>query len=441
VTAVACKLANRMAGIEDKEDAARAWEAACGEGDVARMQRLLSDSPDPSAMMMDARWMVGKKRGGTALMETAFGGHVGAMNLLLQHPCVDAAAMMMLASEDGSTALMLAAGKGHGGAMRCLLDHPRADAAAMIVLENRSANSALYAAALSCHVDCVLMLLDHPSVNAAALIMRRNGHGNTVLTYVACYGYVDAMRMLLYLDHPSVDPAALMMLTETDSSFSAGISALMLATWGEHVDAMRLLLDHRCADAAAMMMHTDDFGRTALFLAAQTGCVDACRLLMEHPSASAAMMASTDDDHSVLIAAAKFAAGVTDPDDWDPPATIPSCAPLLFLLRRVAVDPQACDAQQEHMTKVMEVLSQRRLDLHWDVDNDDEPQQVEVGPLSVDQPDSARDECVRLMFEHGAGGYDPNSPVIRRIIREYAQLARVPQLLNLAVVGLAIERQ
>jgi hypothetical protein len=60
-----------------------------------------------------------------------------------------------------------------------------------------------------------------------------------------------------------------------------------------------------------------------------------------------------------------------------------------------------------------------------------------------DQPDDARDECVRLLIERGARGYyyESKSPVISRIFREALALARVPQLLNEAVLGVAFAQQ
>ena len=61
--------------------------------------------------------------------------------------------------------------------------------------------------------------------------------------------------------------------------------------------------------------------------------------------------------------------------------------------------------------------------------------------FDVDQPNDARDECVRLLLELGAGGYNPDSPVMRRIIRDRFALARAPQLLNEAVIGVAIARR
>jgi hypothetical protein len=62
-----------------------------------------------------------------------------------------------------------------------------------------------------------------------------------------------------------------------------------------------------------------------------------------------------------------------------------------------------------------------------------------------DQPDYVRDECLCLM-ELGArvpgvpGLCLRSSPVVSRIIQERFLLARVPQLINEAVVGLAVMR-
>jgi hypothetical protein len=73
---------------------------------------------------------------------------------------------------------------------------------------------------------------------------------------------------------------------------------------------------------------------------------------------------------------------------------------------------------------------------------DEEEERVNL--FDDDQPDDTRDECIRLLLlelERGARAALPGSPVISRIIREYALMARVPQLLNEAVLGVAIARQ
>jgi hypothetical protein len=160
-------------------------------------------------------------------------------------------------------------------------------------------------------------------------------------------------------------------------------------------------------------------GSTALMLA--VAHVDAVRLLLDHPAADpAALMAvrSKTGDSALQLAAA-FATGRLHSDHYHP-----SCVPLLLLLRRVATDVQPSDARQAHMSEVMEALMDE-----WgrdDLFSDD------------DQPDGARDGCVRLLLlELGGGGFDSYSPVMKRIIREVFQLARVPQLLNEAVGGMA----
>jgi hypothetical protein len=112
------------------------------------------------------------------------------------------------------------------------------------------------------------------------------------------------------------------------------------------------------------------------------------RLLLDHPSADAATMMAVANGYSPLVAAAEFAvhnAGYCDL----------SFAPLLFLLRRVTADAPSDDAHQKHMTKVMEALCQDRVVEHWD---DGEGQWEErLNLFEVDQPDDARDDCVRLL--------------------------------------------
>jgi hypothetical protein len=183
------------------------------------------------------------------------------------------------------------------------------------------------------------------------------------------------------------------------------------------------------------VMYAANDGFIALILAADTGQCEAMRLLLDHPSADpAAMMAvRSTAGISALIAAAAFAVHA------DPPTR--SCAPLLLLLRRVAVE-SPCDAQKAHMTEVMEVMCQDQ-----QLENDEEDgQEVEEGEglFDDDRPDDARDECVRILLERGAAIFEVPlvcRPVVSRIIQEGMQLARVPQLVNEAIVGLAVARQ
>ncbi|KAG1674959.1 hypothetical protein FOA52_014754 [Chlamydomonas sp. UWO 241] len=111
------------------------------------------------------------------------------------------------------------------------------------------------------------------------------------------------------------------------------------------------------------------------------------------------------------------------------PAATRSCAPLLLLLRRIAVESQPSVAQQAHMSKVMEALCQV-------------PRSN--GMFGSDRTVVVRDECIRLLLERGADVFQVPlacRPVVSRIIQESVQLARVPQLVNEAIVGLAIARQ
>ncbi|KAG1662720.1 hypothetical protein FOA52_014586 [Chlamydomonas sp. UWO 241] len=172
-----------------------------------------------------------------------------------------------------------------------------------------------------------------------------------------------------------------------------------------------------------MIMHTTADGRSTLMLAAN-GHMDAMCMLRDHPSTdpAALMVVRGVGGTSALTAAAAFAAG--PPQTWR--VLKRSCAPLLLLLSRVPVEPQPSDAaEQAHMSKAMEALCQ--------------------GPRSKqmfddDQPDDARDECVHVLIARSARIL--LSPVVSRIFRELcsnndAQLARVPRLINEAVVGMA----
>jgi hypothetical protein len=59
-----------------------------------------------------------------------------------------------------------------------------------------------------------------------------------------------------------------------------------------------------------------------------------------------------------------------------------------------------------------------------------------------DHQDDARDESVRLLLEFGARVSNrTNNPCVSRIIREALQIACMPQLLNDAIVGVAVVRQ
>ncbi|KAG1664275.1 hypothetical protein FOA52_009777 [Chlamydomonas sp. UWO 241] len=196
-----------------------------------------------------------------------------------------------------------------------------------------------------------------------------------------------------------------------------------------------------------MMMLASDDGMTALMAAVDNGRVDAMRLLLDHPSADPAAMLAFDSTREVsaFIAAARLAAASSfygrHPSFYSRHPSSPF-APLLLLLRRTAVEPQPSNAQQAHMIRVVEALSEAR-DVEEDdeEEEDEEQEQKQVTLFDDDQPDDARAECVRLLLEHGARGFNNNSPVMWCIIREHALMARVPQLINEAVVGLAISQQ
>ncbi|KAG1668153.1 hypothetical protein FOA52_005145 [Chlamydomonas sp. UWO 241] len=397
------------------EEAVRQFLEAAGKGDLTALARLMSISAE--ALLMEAA----DEGGVTALMHAAKTNQVETMELLLNHPSATPASMMLHTDASGLTGLMWAARKGHVEAMRLLLDHASADLAVMVMATNVDRRTALMFAATFGHVEAMHLLLDHSSVDGAVMVTATNSQRRTALMLTATFGHVEAMRLLL--DHPSVDVAAAMMHTGTD-----GYNTFMEAAQHGHVDAMRLLLDHASADiAAAMMTRTRICGDTALVLANENGHVGAMRLLLYHASADPATT-------TVLEAAAGFAAGQKT---FSPHALARSCAPLLFLLRRATVEPQPSEEQQADMTAVMEALCQ----VVEEEDEEGEPKE-KVTLFDDDHPNDARDECIRLLIEFGADCFSlPRRAVVARIIRECVALARVPQLVNEAIVGIAVARQ
>ncbi|KAG1677965.1 hypothetical protein FOA52_001383 [Chlamydomonas sp. UWO 241] len=327
-------------------------------------------------------------------------------------PCCEDAreeCMQMFADEDGTTALMATAGTGQVEVMRMVLQYS-ADPARMMVLTDCTGCTTLMLAAQEGHTDAMRLLLEHPSADAAAMMMHTSdGDEENALMLAARYGHVDAMRLLL--GHPSADAAAMMMHT----CYNDEENALMLAARSGYADAMLQLLSHPSAAAAMMTQATMD-GQTALLMVAASGRVDMMRLFLDHPSVDAAVMLMFADSTGTMNGNTALIV-----------ATEKNRVKAMRLLLDHPAQP-GDDAQHAHMSEVMEALCQ--------------------GPLSNamfdnDTPDDARDECIRLLLARGARMVPArcNSPVMARIIHEYAQLASVPQLINDAVVDMAIERK
>ncbi|KAG1678851.1 hypothetical protein FOA52_003519 [Chlamydomonas sp. UWO 241] len=145
----------------------------------------------------------------------------------------------------------------------------------------------------------------------------RSGGGTVLMEAVH---HVDAMRLLL--DHPCADPVAMMMHTD-----DRGSTTLIRAAVNGRADAMSLMLDHPAANATAMMLHASHDGSTALGWAALTGSVDAMRLLLSHPYADpAAAMQHTDNQGTTALMWAASSGRVE---------------PLRMLLEHSCADPAA----------------------------------------------------------------------------------------------------
>ncbi|KAG1665618.1 hypothetical protein FOA52_011449 [Chlamydomonas sp. UWO 241] len=231
----------------------------------------------------------------------------------------------------------------------------------------------------------------------------------------AAQGDVPAMQRLLDVEPgggQSSSAVESMQRAMLEAADGLGRTGLLQAAWGGYGDAIRLLLNHPFADPAAMMMHTTKLGGNALTLAAYNGHVDAMRVLLDHPSAdpAAMMMRATSNGATALTLAAYN-------------GHVDAMRVLLYHLSPEAAVVMPSDAQQARMSMVMEALCEG-------------PRSNEM--FDQDQPDDVRDDCVCLLLERGAHVLRADSPVVSRIVREHALLARVPQLINEAVVGMAV---
>lgn len=103
----ALEIANRMAKIRDKDEAAR---IAVAENNLEWLEQLLSEGADIDATK-------GKFKT-TVLMEAAVRGNVEVMTMLL-----DKGADVNISDEDGWTALMGATVQGHLEPVKLLLEH------------------------------------------------------------------------------------------------------------------------------------------------------------------------------------------------------------------------------------------------------------------------------------------------------------------------------
>ncbi|KAG1678156.1 hypothetical protein FOA52_016092 [Chlamydomonas sp. UWO 241] len=404
------------------------WAAKIGHLELMRM--LLNHPIAAPAEMMT----VANNYGQTALMLAACFDQVYAMQVLLEHLSANAVAMLVRTERAGRNAFLSAASGGAAGALRLLLDRPSADPAAMLRTTSWNGATTIIWAAESGNVDAVHLLLEHPSADPAFMLRCTDlTVGLSALMATALVGQVDSMRMLF--EHPSANPSAMMMVTDC-----FGSTAFTLAVSSGHVGAMRLLLEHPSAVPASMLTHTDGEGATALMLAARGGHVGAIRLLLGHPSAdpTAMVAANGTDGESMLVSAARFA---TRRRVESASAPMRPCEPLLLLLHHVAEDPPPRDAQQAHMTQVLEALCEVQVEDSNEVDEEHSGHVTYFWCVFDDTVHEARDGCVRMLLERGADVFAPgvanSRRVVARVVRECVQLAGVPRLIPQAIAGTA----
>jgi ankyrin repeat protein len=143
----------------------------------------------------------------------------------------------MATQDDEQTGRALRQAAREGVGVSLLLDHPAADgsadAAAMLMAADNHGWTALMWAAFNGRADAMRLLLDHPSADAAAMLLAADKHGWIAFQWAASNGHADAMCLLR----------------------NRTTDAFMTAARAGRVDVLRLLLDHPCANAAAMLTH------------------------------------------------------------------------------------------------------------------------------------------------------------------------------------------
>lgn len=300
------------------------------------------------------------------------------------------------------TAFMAAVRHGRTAAASFLLGHPSSHAAlgGMMGTEGLSPMTALSHAAISRRVEMMVLLLDDPRVDAAALLTQPDRSGRTVMLW---------------------------------ANLGAGVDD------AECIGVMRFLLTHRASNPAAMLAVRDSDGESLLMCVAKyRPCAEILEFLMDWFP----YMLEFDGYMTINLSAEKLWCtydGVRDDaggDDWvDDLGMLEDmqsrCAVLACLLRRYS----SADSGTRPRMSVAELA---------DIE-------VNVRPmLEFDWPNRDRDDFVRLLMELEVQFHA--GPVVARIIREdmierkrlrveLEELRRAPDLINEAVISMALENE
>jgi len=261
---------------EPAPDTGRSLVAACSEGDIGRVRRLLDEGRvsvhetteegesllslacsagyyELAQVLLAMRANVedrGMKGDCTPLMEAASAGHTDIVRLLIAH-----GADVNAQSSSGNTPLMYACAGGHEEVVRVLLE-----AGANVEDHNENGHTPLMEAASAGHCGVAKILLEF----GAGINTHSNEFKESALT-LACYkGHLEMVRFLL--------EAGADQEHKTDEMHTA----LMEASMDGHVEVARLLLD----SGAQVNMPADSF-ESPLTLAACGGHVELAMLLLE----------------------------------------------------------------------------------------------------------------------------------------------------------------
>ena len=211
------------------------------------------------------------KDGVTALIVAAQGGHLGAVQLL-----VEAGAAVRVADEDGVTPLLSAVKGNHAAVATYLLEHG-ADPNDVYIDDKAKPHNLLMDAVVNSNTDYALLLIDK-----GANVGFADDDGVTVVTQASYQGHKDIVAALL---EKGADPAV---------ANSEGINALIAAASEGHKEVVEVLLSGDRVDVNAR----DKDGTNALMAAAVRGHKEVIEMLVLK---GADVNAQNVDGHTALM--------------------------------------------------------------------------------------------------------------------------------------------
>ncbi len=208
----------------------------------------------------------------TALMLASSEGRQDIVDLLLQHPGVDADKK----DTDGYTALMLASINGHTDVISSLLTSGRADVNA----DNLFGYTALMFASMNNHMQVVQTILDVSTDNVD--INAKNSWGQPAYNLAVMNGHTKVMDILQGIPNIDLDVTTKLdedVVVDPNLMDKAKIDNLLQASASGYIDVFESMFAKRDTDINAR----DSLGMTALMWASTKGDVTITDILLKTP--------------------------------------------------------------------------------------------------------------------------------------------------------------